>query len=237
MALSLSSSPVIVRCQGILFDMDGILVSSLASVERSWTKWAKMRGVDPARAISIIHGRRAIDSIIELRPDLDADAELRILEDTECADNEGVHALPGVLELLKALPEGRWTVVTSATERLARIRLAAGGVPVPERLITSETVSEGKPHPAPYLAGAALLGFSPEECMVFEDSASGVLSGKAAGCTVIATTFSHAAESLKTADYIVPDLAGIDVSCKAGGLEVRIATPESGERNRPIKDA
>src|ERR1035437_4057115 len=134
MAFSIASSPVLVRCKGILFEMDGILISSLGSVERSWTKWALMRGIDPAYAISIVHGRRAIESVAILRPDLDSAAELKIIEDIELADGEGITVLPGVGELLAALPNNRWTVVTSATERLARLRLAAGGVPVPERL-------------------------------------------------------------------------------------------------------
>jgi mannitol-1-/sugar-/sorbitol-6-phosphatase len=215
------SSPVVLRCQGVLFDMDGILISSLGSVERSWTKWAQLRGVDPAYAISVIHGRRAIDSVRSLRPDLDSEAELRILEDYECADNEGLQVLPGVLDLLRALPAHRWTVVTSATERLARVRLAAGGVPVPPRLVTAETVHEGKPNPAPFLAGAALLGFAPQDCVVFEDSASGVQAGRAARCTVVATTFSHEAEDLTAAHYLVEDLTGVSVAAGDSGLELR----------------
>ena len=117
--------------------------------------------------------------------------------------------LPGVLDLLHALPANRWTVVTSATERLARMRLAQAGVPVPERLVTAEDVSQGKPDPAPYLAGAALLGVPPEECVVFEDAESGTLAGRAAGCTVIATTFSHEAESLRAAHYLIEDVTGV----------------------------
>lgn len=201
--------------------MDGILISSLGSVERSWTKWANQRGIDPDYAISVIHGRRAIDSVRSLRPDLDAEAELRIIEDFECADNDGLQVLPGVLDLLRALPPQRWTVVTSATERLARVRLAAGGVPVPQRLVTAETVQHGKPNPAPFLAGAALLGFSPQDCVVFEDSASGVEAGRAAGCTVVATTFSHDRESLSQASYLVPDLTGVSVLADEHGLELR----------------
>ena len=215
------SSPVVLRCQGVLFDMDGILISSLGSVERSWTKWATLRGMDPEHAISVVHGCRAIDSVRRLRPDLDADAELRIIEDFECDDNEGLQVLPGVLDLLRALPPQRWTVVTSATERLARIRLAAGGVAVPAQLVTAETVQLGKPNPAPFLAGAALLGFRPEDCVVFEDSASGVEAGRAAGCTVVATTFSHERESLPGASYLLEDLTGVTVHTQTDGLELR----------------
>jgi mannitol-1-/sugar-/sorbitol-6-phosphatase len=218
MALSVLSSPVSIRCKGVLFDMDGILVSSLGSVERSWTKWAILRGIDPLHSLRIAHGRRAVDTLAELRPDLNTEAELTVIEDLEIADNEGLTVLPGVLELLRALPRDRWTVVTSATERLARARLAAGGVPVPERLVTANQVRHGKPHPEPFQAGAALLGFAPEECVVFEDSSSGARAGRAAGCIVVATTFSHPIETLEAAHYLVNDLTGLEVRREDDGL-------------------
>jgi len=225
MSLSKISSPVTVRCKGILFDMDGILISSIGSVERSWTKWALLRGVDPEYACRIAHGCRSVETVAILRPDLDPVAETTILEDAEMADTDGVSVLPGVLKLLAALPEDRWTVVTSATGPLARVRLAAGTIPAPERIVTAESVNEGKPHPAPYLAGAALLGFAPEECVVFEDAATGANAGHAAGCTVIATTFSHSIESLAAADYLIEDVTGIEVTVLDGdaGLELRFA--------------
>ena len=217
MAHSLASSSVTVRCRGILFDMDGILISSLGSVERSWTKWANLRGLDPAYVLGLIHGRRAIESAAMLRPDLDPAKELALIEDIELADGEGITVLPGVKNLVASLPPDRWTVVTSATERLARMRLAASGFAVPEQLVTAETVNEGKPHPAPYVAGAGLLGLAAAECVVFEDSASGVAAGCAAGCTVIATTFSHEAEHLECANYLLRDLAGVEVSVLPDG--------------------
>lgn len=218
MVLSVLSSPVSIRCKGILFDMDGILISSLGSVERSWTKWALLRGIDPVQSLWIAHGRRAIDTLAELRPDLDAEAELKVIEDLEIADNEGLTVLPGVLGLLRALPRDRWTVVTSATERLARARLAAAGVPVPELLVTANQVTRGKPHPEPFQAGAALLRLAPEECVVFEDSTAGAKAGRAAGCTVVATTFSHPVETLDAAHYLVNDLTGLEVRRDGDGL-------------------
>jgi len=202
--------------------MDGILISSIGSVERSWTKWAELRGVDPAFTRKTAHGRRAIETIALLRPDLDPEAELKIIEDIEVEDNEGLNVLPGVRELLAALPPDRWAVVTSATERIARIRLAAGGIPLPPRLIAAEHVTRGKPHPEPFLAGAALLGVVPQDCVVFEDSASGAKAGRAAGCTVVATTFSLRAESLEAAHYIVRDLTGVSAETVADGLVLQL---------------
>ena len=221
MALPLLS-PVVIHCQGVLFDMDGILISSIGTVERTWTNWARMRGLDPARTMEFAHGRRAIETITTLCPDVDSEAELRMLEDIEIADNDSLKVLPGVEELLRSLPRDRWTVVTSATERLAVARLAAGGVPLPKRLVTADHVTRGKPHPEPFLAGAALLGFAPHQCVVFEDSASGALAGREAGCTVIATTFSHPAESLDAAHYLVEDLTGVSAEITPEELTLRL---------------
>lgn len=226
MALAEAVSPIQIQCQAILFDMDGILVSSLGTVERTWTRWAQRRGVDPAYTLSLAHGRRAIEVIAALRPDLDTATELRSIEDLEIADDEDLCVLPGVLDLLHALPGNRWTVVTSATERLARARLAAGGIPLPECLVTADHVTRGKPHPEPFLAGAELLGFAPQECVVFEDSSSGVKAGREAGCIVVATTFSHPIESLDAAHYLVTDLTGLTVQSATHGLTLTL-TPLS----------
>jgi sugar-phosphatase len=205
-----------IQCKGVLFDMDGILVSSLGSVERSWSKWAELRGVDPAITCRTAHGRRAIETIAIMRPDLDAEQELKVIEDIEIEDNEGLTVLPGVLNLLAVLPADRWTVVTSATEKLARVRMGVGGVPVPQKLVAADFVTRGKPHPEPFLTGAALLGLAPQECVVFEDSASGAKAGCAAGCTVVATTFSHPVESLDAAHYLIEDLTGMNVTVLPG---------------------
>jgi mannitol-1-/sugar-/sorbitol-6-phosphatase len=220
-----AAAPVTVRCKGVLFDMDGILISSLGSVERSWTTWGQARGLDVATVIHTAHGCRAIETIRKLRPDLDDEAELKYIEDLEVADNEGLAVLPGVLDLLAALPANRWTVVTSATERLARVRMADGGIPVPERIITADHVTSGKPHPEPYMKGAEILGLPTSECVVFEDSASGTKAGRAAGCTVIGTTFSHKVEELTAAHYLVSDVTGITVDVLPGdeGLALHFA--------------
>ena len=218
MGSSSSGSPVEIQCRGVLFDMDGILVSSLGSVERSWTKWAELRGVDPELTCRTAHGCRAIDTIGKMRPDLDAEQELKVIEDIEIGDNEGLTVLPGVLEMLTALPADRWTVVTSSTRKLALVRMAVGGIPVPRKIVAADFVTRGKPHPEPFLTGAAVLGFDPKDCVVFEDSASGSQAGRAAGCTVVATTFSHPVESLDAAHYIVEDLTGMRVTLLPDGL-------------------
>jgi sugar-phosphatase len=197
------------RVRGILFDMDGVLMSSIGSVERSWRTYAAMRNLDAEAATKVAHGRRAIDTLRALRPDLDACAELRVIEDLEVADNEGLVVLPGVQEMLEALPQGSWGIVTSATERLARSRLAFAGIKIPKYFVTGDTVAQGKPHPEPYQRGAALLGVEVNQCVVVEDAPAGVAAGKAAGCRVMAVLTTHPEETLMAADWRVESLAGV----------------------------
>lgn len=208
--------------------MDGVLVSSIGSVERSWEKWSAARGIDPARAIGMAHGRRAIETLRALRPDLNDQEELAWLEQMEMEDKAGVQMLDGVRPILDSLPEKFWTVVTSATDRLARARMAHAGIRVPSRIVSADMVTDGKPHPEPYEKGAALLDLTPAECLVIEDSASGAKSGRVAGCKVLATLFSHSLESLLDADWVVRSLEGVEVRVAGDVLDVRF-TPVSRE--------
>ncbi len=201
-----------VTVKGILFDMDGILVSSIGSVERSWAKWSALHGLDPVETVKQAHGRRSIDSIRALRPDLDAEAENILIENWEVEDREGVEQLAGVAPLIEVLPPHRWTIVTSATRRLAEARLGAAGLTPPAKFINSDLVVNGKPDPEPYRKGAELLGFRPQDCLVIEDAVAGATAGRAAGCRVLATTLSHAIEELTAADWVVESLEGMKVT-------------------------
>ena len=218
---STAAGVITLHPRGILFDMDGVLVSSLGSVERSWETWAKARGIDPAVAIQTAHGRRAIETVRLLRPDLNDMEELRWLERMEIADKVGLEMLGGVERILEHLPEKSWTVVTSATERLARSRMEAAGIRVTALIVSADMVTEGKPHPEPYRKGAELLGLSPAECLVIEDSASGAKAGHAARCKVLATLHSHSLDSLQDADWIVHSLEDVYVQAAGDRLEVQ----------------
>jgi len=214
------SELVCVTAKGILFDMDGVLVSSIGAAERNWRLWAKRYGVPDAEEYVVPHGRRAIDIVKMLRPDIDPQEGLRVIEDMEVVDVGDLRVLPGVKALLASLPQERWAIVTSAQRRLLLARLTAAGLPVPERVITGEMVEWGKPDPEPYRRGAELLGFLPEECVVVEDAPSGVGAGKAAGCRVLAVLGTHSAADLHEADWVVGSLEGLVVTANSEGLEL-----------------
>src|ERR1700733_7940195 len=154
------------RCSAILFDLDGVLIDSTRSVDRQWRAWAREKAIDEEKVIAIAHGVRSIEVIRAVAPHLDAPREVEWLESHEAADQTDVTVMPGAAELIRSIPDGRWCVVTSGTRYLASARLRFGGLPVPKVLVTADDVANGKPHPEPYLKGAAGLGFQPENCLV-----------------------------------------------------------------------
>ena len=198
---------VCIRCRGVLFDLDGVLVDSTPAVARVWAGWAREHGLDPEEVTRKAHGRPSIATIRELLPNADHAAENREVERREIADVGGVVPLPGAMELLRALPLDRWAIVTSGPRRLAGARIAAAGMPQPKHLVTASDVRQGKPYPEPYLRGAQFLGIAPADSVVLEDAPAGILAGKAAGARVVAlrTTASDAELQEAGADWIVGD--------------------------------
>lgn len=216
-----------IQATGVLFDMDGVLTSSIGSVNRSWRRWAEHYGLPDASTLAVPHGKRAIDIVAKLKPDVDVLEGLRLIEEMEIADGEDVKALTGVRTLLEALPAQRWAIVTSATFRLVTARLKAAELPVPERIISAESVERGKPDPEPYRRGAELIHAAPADCIVVEDAPSGVAAGVAAGCRVLGVLGTHDLEELLAmgASWVVRSLE--DVRAEAGPQGVVLTLRES----------
>ncbi|AXG76924.1 HAD family hydrolase [Streptomyces paludis] len=212
-----------IHAEALLFDNDGTLVSSLASVTRCWSRWAQEYGVTPEDFARVgLHGRPAAEIVADLVPAAGVAAAVARIEQLEVDDVAGgVELLPGTAELLAALPAERWAVVTSAGRRLAEARLAEAGIR-PKTLITADDITRGKPDPEPYLLGAARLGVDPARCVVFEDAPAGLASARAAGMRSVALTTTHERAEL-LADLVVPDLSALSVRVTAGGVEIRTA--------------
>lgn len=211
-----------IETEGLLFDMDGVLISSIGSVSRCWRQWAVMYDIPNAEKFNVPHGQRAIEIVKMLRPDIDAEEGLRVIEDLELADTADLKVLPGVKALLESLPAERWAIVTSATHRLLLGRLKAAGLRVPSRIISADMVEHGKPDPEPYLRGAELLGLTPANCVVVEDSPSGVGAGRRAGCRVLGVLGTHVISELTYATWIVPSLAYVGVRSDGGALSISL---------------
>lgn len=175
-----------VEAAGILFDSDGVLVDSHDQVQEAWRQLATEYDLDVDSLLVELVGKRSADTLRRHVPGNRLDVVVARLEDLEVEAASATRAVAGALELLDALPPRSWTIVTSASRRLALARWRGAAIPVPAEVVTAENVTAGKPDPEPFLAGAKLLGIEVNRCVIFEDSAPGGLAGAAAEATVVA---------------------------------------------------
>lgn len=193
----------------VLFDMDGTLVDSTPAVERSWAAWGSEYGLTRS-ALEAGHGQPAAQLVRALLAADQVEAGLLRIAELELTDVHDITILPGAVELMTSLPEDQIAIVTSATRPLAMARISAAGLIAPAVVVTFDDVSRGKPHPEPFLTGAARLGVDPSRCLVVEDAPAGITAGRAAGCLTLAVTTTSRRADLD-ADLVVDSLTEVSI--------------------------
>ena len=199
------------RCAAVLFDMDGTLVDSRIACERLVRTWAARRGLDAELISAGAQGRTNTDIVREFTPHLPPDEEAAWLNEEELRYREGNVAVQGALDIVSALPNRSWALVTSASRRVAEMRLECAGLPTPAVLISSDDVRLGKPHPEGYLMAAEQLGVAPAHCLVIEDTPAGLEAAQRAGMDALAITTTFPAAELNAMTYI-PNFTCLQVS-------------------------
>lgn len=120
---------------------------------------------------------------------------------------------PGAIELIHSLAKEYTLALTSSSSR-DEVDLITREFGINNEFkitVSGSDVKKGKPDPEPYLITADRLGFKPSECVVIEDSRSGVISAKAAGMYVVAITTTHKSGQLEMADRIISNFDDFNV--------------------------
>lgn len=182
------------RPAAILFDMDGLLLDTERLIRDAMIAVMADLGFAMAAAdYAELIGRPepASRAIMQARfgPGLDY-AAMRAAVRQRIRDHWGpVRPLkPGAQALLAQLAAAGITaaVVTSSEQALARAHLGhAGLLDHFATIVGCDDVTNGKPHPEPYLTAAARLGITPGAALALEDSHNGVISAHGAGVPVI----------------------------------------------------
>ncbi|MGC8627430.1 MAG: HAD-IA family hydrolase [Acidimicrobiales bacterium] len=207
---------MLLSCRAVLFDCDGVLVDSAASVRAAWARWAQKLGLDAEEVYRLVHGRRSEDTVALLVPEARRAEEVARIDRLEIEDAPSVRAVKGARDLVASIPEDRWAVVTSGRRELALARLAAAGLPAPRVMVSAEDVVMGKPDPEGYKAAALRMGLATSATVVVEDSVAGAKAARAAGAKAVVGVGDEVGEA--GADVVVKDLSWLRWT--GTGLEV-----------------
>ena len=182
--------------KGIIFDMDGVLINSEPFHYRVWKETLRERGTDLdyevykdcigstiGTLMQILHKHYGISlEDTSLREEMNAKKE-------ELIRKEGYPPLiPYVKELLEKLYKGGYGLAVASSSPLSYIEKVTDHWGIRKyfhSLVSGESVENPKPAPDVFLKAARQLGFSPEECIVIEDSENGCKAAKNAGITCI----------------------------------------------------
>jgi mannitol-1-/sugar-/sorbitol-6-phosphatase len=205
----------------VLFDMDGTLVDSTRVVQRAWGWWAKRHGIPLETVLSFSHGRPTIATMEHFLPGWNHTQELDEMARYEETQFEGIQAVPGAMQVVRALQNHPWAIVTSAWRTLAEARVIAAGLPLPKVIVPVDEIRNGKPDPEGFLCAAERLGIPPEECLVFEDTRPGIEAGMSAGMQVVAILTTVAANQLRHRP-LIRDFHDVTISPEGDHLDIEV---------------
>lgn len=204
----------------VLFDMNGVLIDDEALHERAFrTALAELQlPLDHAGYQRHFAGKTDHDGFVAYLAARGVTASLDRLMTVKSdayllfAETQ-LHTYDDAVDLVHRLrrsghPAG---LVTGANRREVDLALTHLDLTF-EVVVTAEDVTHGKPSPEPFLLAARLLGRPPRECVVIEDSPSGVAAARAAGMRCIAVTSTHSPAALHGAGEIVTSLADVPTS-------------------------
>lgn len=200
----------------VIFDLDGVLVSTDELHYQAWKAIAEKLGVPFTREDNMrqrgVSRMESLEVVLEKCPHIFAQEEKLALA-TEKNDLyrsmlsglSADDALPGVRDTLAMLrARGVVTAVGSSSkntpEILRRTQLEDGM----QVVVSGLDITHSKPHPEVFSKAGERAGFAPEECLVVEDAETGVQAGKAAGMRVLAV---GAAKDNRQADFRFETLA------------------------------
>jgi HAD superfamily hydrolase (TIGR01509 family) len=198
--------------KALIFDMDGVVVLSGPVFARIFSeKLSRDFDIQVSPDEFRMDGNRWESSIIKAlhkRGIKIADEEAKKIA-TECrsryAKEFGLSTNPGWLEFTEEAKKKGYRVAlgTNGSKVIVDTLLRKMSLDVFDAVVTFDDVKEGKPSPDIYLRCASILKVHPKDCIVFEDSLTGIIAAKRAGMRCIALTTSVERQFLLDADKII----------------------------------
>lgn len=187
--------------QGVLFDLDGVLIDTENQYSEFWAKTGRNYGVTDSNFASHIKGTNLQAILNTFFPDQSTHKSI-ISELNEFQKNMKYEICPGVREFIAALDNHNIPscIVTSSDQKKMNelFRQQPFFKQNFKSIVTGDQVSKGKPDPECFIKGAEKIGCDINQCVVFEDSIQGITAGSASGAIVIALSTTFPIEKIST---------------------------------------
>jgi beta-phosphoglucomutase family hydrolase len=205
--------------EGILFDMDGVVVDNLPYHVDAWLLFCEKKGIPLTRETFYkeLNGMNSKDTFEWFFKRQMTREEVHPLEEEKELIYREFYApfrkpLEGLVEFLKEIRSSGIKVALATSAGQGNIDFTIDGIGLRDQfdvIVGGAEVTKGKPDPEIYLLAAQKLGVNPANCWVIEDSLQGIKSGQSAGCKVVGITTSHTKEELAHTQIQAPNFVGL----------------------------
>ncbi|HEY5825329.1 MAG TPA: HAD family phosphatase [Cyclobacteriaceae bacterium] len=198
----------------IIFDMDGVIVDSNPYHKIALQQFAQKHGYELTEQLlkEKVYGRTNKQWILNLFGSLPEEKVKQYAREKEAMYRElyknDISPVKGLVDFLELLEKNNIAKAIGTSAPRINVDFSLGSTHLEKyfSVILDDTfVTEGKPNPEIYIKAAKALGLPNSQCIVIEDSLSGVIAGKRAGSKVIGITTTHTVEELHEADLIIKD--------------------------------
>lgn len=206
--------------QAVIFDMDGVICHTNPFHSQAFKVFFGKRDLSPTEDEFVQHmyGKNNGYILSHFLGRKIEGQELLELEDEKESlfreiYQEQVEPIAGFLEFFHQLRRVGFKTGVATSAPFANLELIGGKLdlfPHLESALASEHVKKHKPDPEVYLKTALNMSVEPSDCLVFEDSFSGVSAAKNAGMKVVGVLSSHTKEELPVCDYYIDDYVGLN---------------------------
>ncbi|MCE7061411.1 HAD family phosphatase [Dyadobacter sp. CY343] len=199
----------------VIFDMDGVICHTNPYHSKAFQEFFSKRNLSPTEADFAAHMYGKSNSYILshfLERVIEGEELLQMEDEKESLFRQlyepFVEPIAGFSPFIENLKNNNVLLGVATSAPLANLELILGKVSMQQHLgsvLASENVKKHKPDPEVYLSSAANLGVSPNQCVVFEDSFSGVSAALNAGMRVVGVLSSHTIEELPPCNFYIED--------------------------------
>lgn len=207
--------------KAVIFDMDGVICHTNPFHSKAFKLFFEKRNLFPTEEEFQDHmyGKNngyILSHFLGRKIEGDELAELEFEKESLFRKiyEEHVDPIPGFLDFFHSLKSNGIKTCVATSAPFANLELIGGRLdlfPYLNSALASEQVTRHKPDPEVYLKTASNLALNPDQCVVFEDSYSGVSAAKNAGMKVVGVLSSHTIDQLPICDFYITDYLGLDV--------------------------